>query len=152
MDENGATKTSWSLNAAKTDEIVIDFRRNKSSIVLVTKGKEVRIDRQYKYLGTVIDDNLEWTTNMEACYKKANQRMHFPRKLKNFKLNNNILYLFFQSVVQSILLYNQVCNYSNARKADTERLDRITAAARKITRRQLGHLPPSVWKQVYVNS
>ena len=95
---------------------------------------------QYKYLGTVIDDKLEWTANMEACYKKANQRMHFLRKLKNFKLNSNILYLFFQSVLQSIMLCNQICYYSNARKADTERLDRKTSAARKLTRRELQSL------------
>ena len=61
---------------------------------------------QYKYLGTVIDDKLEWTANMDACYMKANQRMHFLRNLKNFKLNSNVLYLFFQSLVQSITLYN----------------------------------------------
>ena len=56
------------LNVAKREEIVIDLRRNKSSIVpLVIKGKEVRIVRHDKYLGPVIDDNLEWTASMEAC-------------------------------------------------------------------------------------
>lgn len=45
--------------------------------------------------------------------------MYFLRKLKNFQLSNNLLYLLYQSVVQGILLYNQVySNYSNARKAD----------------------------------
>ena len=54
--------------------MTFNLRRNKSSIVpLVIKGEEVRIVRQYKYLGTVIDDKLLWTVNMEACYKKANQ-------------------------------------------------------------------------------
>ena len=45
--------------------------------------------------------------------------MYFLRKLKNFQLSNNLLYVIYQSVVQSILLYNQVySNYSNTRKAD----------------------------------
>ena len=66
------------FNVAKTEEIVIDLRRNKScKVPPVIKEKEVRIAGQYKYLGTVIDDKLEWTANMEACYMKANQRMHF---------------------------------------------------------------------------
>ena len=74
---------------------------------------------------------------MEACYKKANQRVDFLRKLKNFNLNGKILSLIFQSVVKNIMLYNQNSYYSNARKADAERLDRLTAAARKLTRREL---------------
>ena len=59
----------------------------------------------------MIDDRLEWTVNMEACYKRANQR-----KLKNFQLSDNLLYLLYQSVVQGILVYDQVySSYSNAR-------------------------------------
>ena len=75
----------------------------------------IRIVKRYICLSTVIDDRLEWTVNMETCYKKASQRMYFLRRLKNFQLSNNLLYLLFQSVVQNILLYNQVySNYSNA--------------------------------------
>ena len=92
-----------------------------------------RIVKQYKHLGTVIDDKLEWTVNMEACYK----RLYFLRKLKNFQLSNNLLYILYQSVAQS-LLYNQVySNYSNARNADWERLHSMTTAARTITRHDI---------------
>ena len=67
---------------------------------------------------------------MEACYKRANQR-----KLKNFQLSDNLLYLLYQSVVQGILVYDQVYgNYSNARKADWERLDSMTTVATTISR------------------
>jgi hypothetical protein len=139
------------LNVTKTEELVIDFRRNKGSIApLVIKGEEVRTVNQYKYLGTVIDDRLKWTANIAACHKKTSQRMFFLRKLKQFKVNSNILYLFYQSVVQSIILYNQLCYYNNASKADTERLNRITAAARKVTMTpstKSGHPPPSTKKQ-----
>ena len=57
-------QTFLGINVAKTEEIITDFRRNKSSIVsLVIKGEEVHIVRQYKYLGTVIDNKLEWPIN-----------------------------------------------------------------------------------------
>ena len=69
---------------------------------------------------------------------RANQRMYFLQKLKNFQLSNNLPYLLYQSVVQSMLLYNQVySNYSNAKKADWERLDSMTTAARTITRHDI---------------
>ena len=73
-----------------------------------------------------------------SMHKKANQRMYFLRKLKNFQLSNNLLYVLYQSVVQGILLYNQVySNYSNARKADWERLDSMTTVARTISRHDI---------------
>ena len=94
----------------------------------------IRIVKQCKHLATVIDDKLEWTVNMEACYK----RLYFLRKLKNFQLSNNLLYILYQSVAQSILVYNQVySNYSNARKADWERLHSMTTAARTISRHDI---------------
>ena len=93
----------------------------------------IRIVKQCKHLATVIDDKLEWTVNMEACYK----RLYFLRKLKNFQLSNNLLYILYQSVAQR-LLYNQVySNYSNTRKADWERLDCMTTAARTIIRHDI---------------
>ena len=60
--------------------------------------------------------------------------MYFLRKLKNFQLSNNLFYLLCQSVVQSIIVYNQICYYSNARKADWERLDSMTTVATTIIR------------------
>ena len=72
-----------------------------------------------------------------SMQKKANQRMYFLRKLKNFQLSNNLLYVIYQSVVQSILLYNQICYYSNARKADWERLELMTTVARTIIRHDI---------------
>ena len=80
---------------------------------------------------------------MEACYKRAKQR-----KLKNFQLSINLLYLLYQSVVQSILLYNQVySNYSNARKADWERLDSMTTVATTISRHDI-RLPFAICEEV----
>ena len=82
------------LNVAKTGKIVVDFRRNKSCIsTLVIKDEEVRIVSQYKYIGTIIDDRLEWTVNTEACYKKAHKRMYrlFLRKRKNFSHNSKLI-------------------------------------------------------------
>lgn len=118
------------LNVAKTEEMVIDFRRKSDEIYpLVIKGEEVRIVNTYKYLGTVIDDKLEWTPNIETCCKKASQRLFFLRKLRQFRVNSTILNLFYQSTVLSTLLYNQLCFFSSAKKADVEQMNRIVKAA-----------------------
>ena len=61
---------------------------------------------------------------------------------EEFKLNNSILYLFYQSVIQGVMLYNQICYYNN-RKADWERLDSIKTAARKIPRYEVPQPSPA---------
>ena len=85
------------LNVTKTKELVINFRRAKVNMdPIVIRGQPVEITN-YKYLGTIIDNKLDWLPNIEACCKKANQRMYFLRKLKQFKIEMKILARFYQS-------------------------------------------------------
>ena len=52
------------LNATKTKEMVIDFRKMvPKPSPLVIKGGEVETVHQYKYLGTILDDRLDWSAN-----------------------------------------------------------------------------------------
>ena len=113
--------------------MIIDFRKEPNNIQPLTiKGEDVRIVNKYKYLGTTIDDKLNWSDNTDIICKKANQRLFFLRKLRQYKVSIPIKQLFYQSVIESTLLYNQVCYYGAAKKEDKERLDAITVSAAKI--------------------
>ena len=130
-------KNFLELNINKTEEMVIDFRRQSGIIdPLVIKGEEVRIVSQYKYLGTVIDDKLDWSANVDACCKKTNQRLFFLRKLKQFRVSSTILTMFYQSVIESMLLYNQLCYFNGITQADRDRLNRLVSTAYKVTGRE----------------
>ena len=129
------------LNVTKTEEMIVDFRRKKEPVQpLIIKGEEVRQVATYKYLGTTIDDQLSWTPNVDACVKKANQRLFFLRKLRQFKVGSNILYLFYQSVIQSILCYNQLCYYSALKDEDAKRLNRVVEKSEYIVGQNLDTL------------
>ena len=61
----------------------------------------------------------------------ANQIFVFLRKLKSFRVSRDILFIFYQSIVQTVLLYNQIgfdnstkkVGFDNStKKVDTERL------------------------------
>ena len=126
------------LNVTKTEEMIFDFRKNPGNInSLVIKEEEVRTVHTYKYLGTVIDDKLEWTPNIDTSCKKANQRLFFLRKLRQFRINSTILNLFYESVIQSVLLYNHLCYFNSLSEADKGRLEKIVSAAGKA----IGHDP-----------
>ena len=69
------------LKVTKTKELVINFRRAKvNTDPIVIMGQPVETVTNYKYLGTIIDNKLDWSSNIEACCKKANQRMYFHRR------------------------------------------------------------------------
>ena len=127
------------LNATKTKEMIIDFRRNPSEdhSSISIHGETIERVHEYKYLGTIIDDKLKWNKNTHFICTKANQRMFFLRKMKKFHVDNTILLLFYKSVIQSVLLFNLICMYGNLSQDDKRKLER----PRRIAQRVIGETP-----------
>ena len=118
------------LNVSKTKEIVIDFRTKPSPIQpLVIKGEAVERVHEYKYLGTILDDKLDWTLNTDAIVSKGNQRLHFLRKLRSFDVSRTIIQLFYKATLESVLTFNSLCHYNQLKVIDSERLARIIKSA-----------------------
>ena len=69
------------LNASKTKEMVVDFRRKKPHLQPVSiEEADVDVVRTYKYLGLQLDDKLDWTANMGTLHRKG-QSLYFLRRL-----------------------------------------------------------------------
>lgn len=118
------------LNINKTREMVIDFRRKKTpSQPLRIRGEEVEEVADYKYLGVVIDNGLDWKSNTEAVYKKGMSRLYFLRKLRSFNVCSKMLEIFYQSVVASAIFFAVVCWGGSIRASDTNRLEKIIKKA-----------------------
>ena len=45
--------------------------------------------------------------------------------LKQFQVDKKILARVYQTIIQSVMFYNQVCYFGSSNKADTERLDKV---------------------------
>ena len=63
---------------------------------------------------------------------KSNQCICFLRKLKRFQVDKKIMAHFYQTIIQSAILYNQVCYFGSSRKVDIEQLDEATRTAANI--------------------
>ena len=97
------------LNAGKTKEI-FDFRKmqnDKASIII--NNTSVKQVPSYKYLGVIIQNNLKWNERVTAQVKKADQRMYHVRRLRKLTIDKNILCLFYNSTVSSVLVYAVPC-------------------------------------------
>ena len=70
--------------AMKTKELLIEEHRARDTSLLQPvriKTEDVESVKTFKYLGTVLDSNLSFTTHVDTVCKKANQRMYLIRKL-----------------------------------------------------------------------
>lgn len=121
------------LNVTKTKDMCIDFRRSppapQNSVV---KGEAVEIVSNYKYLGTVIDNNLKFNCNTEALCKKGQQRLFCLRKLARFQIDKSLMSLFYSAFIESVLSFSIICWYGNLGTREKNALDRIVKVASKI--------------------
>lgn len=94
-------------NVEKTKEMIIDFRRSQPKHTsLSISGSTVESVENIKFLGVQILDRLSWTINNSGIVKRAQQRLHFPSKLKQATIPPNILTTFYRGTVESVLMYH----------------------------------------------
>ncbi len=82
----GAQCTIWPSTTNKTKEMVIDFRRagQHHHLPLTINSSEVERVQSTKFLGIHLTDKLTNRDNTSAVIKKAQQRLHFLRRLKRW--------------------------------------------------------------------
>ena len=62
---------------------------------LQIKGQMVETVHQCKYLGTILNDKLDWTKNSTMLLKNGNQRLCFLKSLKSFRAKPDLLKAFY---------------------------------------------------------
>ncbi|KAL0185335.1 hypothetical protein M9458_021032 [Cirrhinus mrigala] len=108
-----------SLNVSKTKEVVMDFRRNSvDHPPLTIDSSTVERVSSTKFLGVHITEDLTWTTNTMSLSKKAQQRLHFLRRLKRASLPPPILTTFYRGTIESVLTSCITVWYGNCSAAD----------------------------------
>ncbi len=123
-----------SLNVEKTKEVVLDFRRRNSTDhpPLTINSSTVERVSSTKFLGVHITEDLTWTTNTMSLSKKAQQRLHFLRRLKRASLPPPILTIFYRGTIESVLTSCITVWYGNSSAADRKTLQRTVNTAAKI--------------------
>jgi hypothetical protein len=129
------------LNASKTKEMVFDFRKKKDTVhPVIIKGETIEIVTEYKYLGVKLDNKLTWSNHIDAVYKKTQSRLFFLRKLRSFNVCNKMLYMFYQSMVCSVMVFASVCWGGNASARDTGRLNKLIKKASSVVGQSLDQI------------
>ena len=121
------------LNAAKTKEMVVDFRKKKGHVEPISiKGEPIESVDFFKFLGTTISNDLDWDHNVDGIIKRAQQRLYFLRQLKKFGLNKDILVQFYRAIIESVLTFSICVWYGSITQRQKDRLERVVRAASRI--------------------
>ncbi|XP_033109699.1 uncharacterized protein LOC117110956, partial [Anneissia japonica] len=119
------------INLKKTCELIIDFRKKNRSDrePLNIDGEQIKVVPEYKYLGTVIDEKYEWSSNTLRLYKKDQQRLHMLRQLRKFNVDKEILEIFYQSMILSVISFCRIIWEASLYEKDKGLLAKITKRA-----------------------
>ena len=109
----------------------------KSRVLLISRQKNCFTDapilpqvESLKVLGLIINDKLNWSSHVDFICKKANQRLHILRKLKDL-LPADELHLIYTSLIRSILEYVSPV-FVGLNKKLSERLLKVDKRAHRI--------------------
>ncbi|KAI3354193.1 hypothetical protein L3Q82_018731 [Scortum barcoo] len=102
-------RNNLQINASKTKELVVDFRRRRHSppAPVSIQGTDIDTVKSYKYLGVHLNDSLDWSDNTNALVKKGNSRLFLLRRLRSFGVQGPLLRTFYDSVVASAIFYRE---------------------------------------------
>ncbi|XP_058032302.1 complement factor H-like isoform X4 [Ahaetulla prasina] len=121
------------LNTLKTVEMVVDFRKNPSILPPLTiLDNTVSTVETFKFLGSIISQDLKWTANIKNIIKKGQQRMFFLRQLSKLKLPKELLIQFYRGIIESVICTSITVWFGSATQQEKHRLQRIIRTAEKI--------------------
>uniref|UniRef100_A0A8C4DKS3 Reverse transcriptase domain-containing protein n=1 Tax=Dicentrarchus labrax TaxID=13489 RepID=A0A8C4DKS3_DICLA len=127
------SQNNLELNALKTVEMVVDFRKNPAPPApIILCDSPVDSVESFRFLGTIITQDLKWELNISSLSKKAQQRMYFLWQLKKFNLPKTMMVHFYTAILESILTSSITIWYAAATAKDKGRLQHIIRSAEKV--------------------
>lgn len=96
------------LNTNKTKELVVDFRRTTQTHTAVSIQCFKIVD-SFKYLGVLMNDELDWSSSTTAIYKTGQRCLHLLRRQRSFGVSRALLQTFFMTMWWLLQCATQSC-------------------------------------------
>ena len=121
------------LNILKTKELVFSTSKiqiHASSIII--NGEIVERVEHFKYLGIILDQNLDFNQHTLGVYKRCQQRLTAIRKLRHLSVQPRLLLLLYRSIIEPVLTYGAICFFHMLTVINRNKFLKITHLASKI--------------------
>ena len=121
------------LNVKKTECLLFGTapRLSKVNDFTIKAGSSVlRRVVEFKYLGVIMDECLNWKAQASAVFSKASKRIGMLRRMRN-DITVNAADKVYKSIILPMLDYSDTV-WSCCNKGDAERLERLQTHAAKV--------------------
>ncbi|KAI3357201.1 hypothetical protein L3Q82_015661 [Scortum barcoo] len=120
-------RNNLQINAGKTKELVVDFRRRSHSPPAPVSIQGMNIDtvKSYKYLGVYLNDSLDWTHNTDALDTLTALGSSFSNDVGGKQVVTNAWVTPAHCKVEEIVetfekAYSQILDFGLARQTESE--------------------------------
>ncbi len=120
------------LNALKTVEMVVDFRRIAAPLLPIMLGDTVASVDSCRFQGITITKDLKWELNTMALLKKAQKRLFFLRQLRKFRLSRAMMAQFYTAIIESILTHSIINWFPATAARALRKLQRVICSAERV--------------------
>ena len=115
--------------------MVVYFRRTqRDHKPLDIQGSPVEILKNTKFLGEHLAENTIWSLNTGSSMKKAQQHLHFLRRVRRAHLPPPILISFYSGTIESFLGSCITAGPGNCSQLDSKNLQQVVRTIEKIIR------------------
>ena len=76
------------------------------SLQIFIGGVKVERVTEYKYLGTVLDNKLNFNKNSDFIHKICQPRLFGLQKLRSLNVSATVLHTFYRSCIESVLTFS----------------------------------------------
>ena len=87
---------------------------------------------EFKYLGVIVDDKLNFKSNTAFVHRKCQSRIFCLQKLRNVGLCQNILQDFYRSCIQSVLAVSFICWFGSLSVHEKNVLNGVVKVCSKV--------------------
>ena len=118
------------LNIEKTQYLVFN-EKNSSSEPITINGNEITTTNSYKYLGTVLTNNLSWKEHWNNISKKFNSTMFLLKSMRQLGFSKKVMVTTYKSLILGQIISN-AHTLCSANKETLEEINNIQNRALKI--------------------
>ena len=126
------------LKGSATGAGIIPFRKAPTVIPdLFIDGVKVERVTEYKYLGTVLDNKLNFNKNTDFIQERCQPRIFCLQKIRSLSLKHvnvsaAVLCTFYQSCIKSVLTFSFLCWFGGLNVKSKNVLNKMVNACGKV--------------------
>ena len=84
------------------------------------------------YMGIHLDNLFSWSDHVDFVCSRLQQRLYFLRRLRVFGVSQNVMFLFYQAVMESVIRYGMTAWFGNLSAQSKSKLQRLVQTAMKV--------------------